>query len=189
MKLSAQFIKSSQRAFTLVELLVVIGILGVLMTVALAAINPAEAQRKARDTQRLKDMATLQTAFEQYLSDGGTAPATTGALPLSSATATTGCTAATNWTGLNLCNYLSKVPSDPVNNVSTKTAVGVASGTGTAQTAAHATVYKLGYDSTTGTYKFCTYLESKSNATKLYNDGGTNTDAFEVFTDSTLTCL
>ncbi|OGY15414.1 MAG: hypothetical protein A3I52_01760, partial [Candidatus Blackburnbacteria bacterium RIFCSPLOWO2_02_FULL_40_10] len=69
LKLSTLKSSKSSKGFTLIELLVVIGIIGTLGAVALVAINPAEAQRKARDTQRIKDMATLQSVVEQYLND------------------------------------------------------------------------------------------------------------------------
>ena len=53
LKLSTLKSSKSSKGFTLIELLVVIGIIGTLGAVALVAINPAEAQRKARDTQRM----------------------------------------------------------------------------------------------------------------------------------------
>ena len=59
-----------RRGFTLIELLVVVGILAVLVVTILITLNPAEAQKKARDTKRMKDLATLQAIVLQWTQDG-----------------------------------------------------------------------------------------------------------------------
>ncbi len=53
--------------FTLVELLVVVGIIGLLATILLANFNSA--RQRARDTQRLTDLKKIQTAIEVYKAD------------------------------------------------------------------------------------------------------------------------
>lgn len=62
----------TNRGFTLIELLVVIAIIGILSSVVLASLNTARG--KARDTTRLSDMHTLQTALALYMSDSSTYP-------------------------------------------------------------------------------------------------------------------
>lgn len=57
--------KKSQ-GFTLFELLVSISIIGIL--VALATVSYSSAQKKARDSRRIQDMKTIQTAAEQFYS-------------------------------------------------------------------------------------------------------------------------
>lgn len=52
------------RGFTLIELLIVIGIIGVLSSVALASLNSS--RRKADDSKRNQDMAQVKTALELY---------------------------------------------------------------------------------------------------------------------------
>lgn len=54
------------KAFTLLELLVVIGIIGVMM--ALATVAYSTAQRSGRDARRKQDMVAIQNALEQYYS-------------------------------------------------------------------------------------------------------------------------
>ncbi len=58
--------KKLKKAFTLLEMLVVIGIIAIL--VALSASSYSTAQRKARDAKRKSDLKTIQNAFEQYYS-------------------------------------------------------------------------------------------------------------------------
>ena len=58
-----------KKGFTLLELLIVIGILAILSTTMLLVINPAEMLRKARDSQRISDLNTLKTAISVYLVD------------------------------------------------------------------------------------------------------------------------
>lgn len=59
---------NSKKGFTLLELLIVITILAVLSVAVVIIINPAETIKKARDTQRISDLATLKTAISLYTS-------------------------------------------------------------------------------------------------------------------------
>ena len=56
----------SKKGFTLLELLIVIGILAILTTVVVLVINPVEYLREARDSSRLSDITTLSTALNHY---------------------------------------------------------------------------------------------------------------------------
>ena len=68
--------KKSQKGFTLIEILVVIGILAILFTIALVAINPQRQFQQANDTKRRSDVNTLLNAITQYAADNaGTLPA------------------------------------------------------------------------------------------------------------------
>lgn len=51
-------------AFTLIELLIVIGILGVMAVIVLVAINPGQKQAQARDTGRISGVSQLGHAVE-----------------------------------------------------------------------------------------------------------------------------
>ena len=55
------------KGFTLLELLIVIGILAILSTTMILVINPAELLKKARDSQRLSDFGAVKTAIAFYL--------------------------------------------------------------------------------------------------------------------------
>jgi len=58
-----------KRGFTLLELLIVIGILAILSTTMILVINPAEMLRKARDSQRISDLSTVKTAIAYYVTN------------------------------------------------------------------------------------------------------------------------
>jgi len=62
-----------QKGFTLLELLIVIGILAILSTTMVLIINPAELLRRARDSQRISDLSTLKTAIGYYLTNASPA--------------------------------------------------------------------------------------------------------------------
>lgn len=66
-------------SFTLIELLIVIGILSILVVTILITLNPGLANKKARDVKRKKDLSTLQAALEAYSTDKGSYPSTGGA--------------------------------------------------------------------------------------------------------------
>ena len=52
--------------FTLVELLIVIGLLGAIALIVIAAINPIEQANRARDTRFKSDAAQMISAIDRY---------------------------------------------------------------------------------------------------------------------------
>ncbi|MCX6736947.1 MAG: type II secretion system protein [Candidatus Parcubacteria bacterium] len=61
-----------KKGFTLLELLIVIGILAILSAVTILVINPAELLRKSRDTQRISDLGSINSAIAFYLTNAST---------------------------------------------------------------------------------------------------------------------
>lgn len=59
----------SRQSFTLVELLIVIGIVAVLSVVVVLVLNPAELLKQTRDSNRLSDMQTLNAALSIFQTD------------------------------------------------------------------------------------------------------------------------
>ena len=66
------FKNKRQSGFTLLELLVVIGIIGLLASIIV--VNLTGARRRARDTKRIADIRQLQTAAEDYYDKNGKYP-------------------------------------------------------------------------------------------------------------------
>ena len=102
--------KSAQKGFTLIEILVVIGIIAVLATIVLIAINPARQFAQARNTQRVSNVNAILNAVGQYVADNK------GTLPTGIPSAAPAKNIAT--AGANLCSsimptYISSLPSDP----------------------------------------------------------------------------
>lgn len=112
----------NSRGFTLIEILVVIGIIAILAAIVIVAINPSRQFAQARDSQRNSDVSAITNAIGQYIADnkgdssGLSIPVTTAG-NISKA-------------GVNLCsklvpNYLAALPVDPSSgtNGTDKTAV------------------------------------------------------------------
>jgi len=59
----------TKKGFTLLELLIVIGILSILSTTIIIVINPAQLLKKARDSQRISDLNTMKTAIAYYITE------------------------------------------------------------------------------------------------------------------------
>jgi type IV pilus assembly protein PilA len=94
--------------FTLIEILVVIGMIAILATIVLIAINPARQFRQGRDTQRTSNVNAILNAIGQYIADNkGNSP-----------TAVTTTKQDISTTGANLCavlvpTYIPALPVDP----------------------------------------------------------------------------
>lgn len=65
----------------MIELLIVIGVLGILATGLLAAVDPFEQLKKARDTNNRQAAVSLQTAFIRYYATHGQLPWDLATLP------------------------------------------------------------------------------------------------------------
>lgn len=61
--------KSQEKGFTLIEVLVVMGIIAVLSTIVLVAINPSRQFAQSRDTQRTSNVTALLNAIGQRAVD------------------------------------------------------------------------------------------------------------------------
>lgn len=71
--------KSLEKGFTLIEILLVMGILGILATTLVVAINPSHQFAKARDAERETDLIAILSVVTQYSAEhSGELPDTDG---------------------------------------------------------------------------------------------------------------
>ena len=171
------------KGFTLIELLVVIAILGILATLVVLAINPAETQRRGRDASRLSDLATIRKAIDLAIADGETLSGTV-AVPFTGTSAgSRDATLATNYVGMDVSKYLSVLPIDPRQTATDVTLLS----DGTTQIAAGSMVYS--FTSNGKTYELNSYIESTDNTAIPANDGGTSATVYEIGTNPGLTLI
>ena len=83
--------RSSQKGFTLIELIIVVTIIGILA--GLAIVNVKFAQRKAREAALMDDLATMRKAIDNFYADKQRYPSDLNEL---------------------VPNYIRKIPSDPI---------------------------------------------------------------------------
>lgn len=95
--------------FTLVELLVVIGILSILIAGVLITLNPFSQFQKAKDAARKSDLFQIQKALEVYSQDNGRYPVSSSSSPTLRIVRLDGTTA--DW-GQNWQPYITTLPKD-----------------------------------------------------------------------------
>ena len=146
--------KTNQKGFTLVELLVVITIIGILAVGGISVIGGA--RQRARDSVRITDMRALVTTLEQIEIDGVGGGATCGAqgYPEDSSWANLGDKIMTN-------GYMDKVPEDPVNN------------------AARDLTYNFIASTNCEAFEVSTAFEHQANSGQMTDDLGNDADRFE----------
>jgi prepilin-type N-terminal cleavage/methylation domain-containing protein len=101
--------------FTLIEILVVLGILAILATLVLVAVNPSRQFKMARDTKRAANVATILNAISQNISDHGGSFVCNGTI---SNLPTTAKVMSSDAAGFNLAecvvpDFISGLPYDP----------------------------------------------------------------------------
>lgn len=106
--------RTKKNGFTLMELLLVIGILGILSVISFSSILGAVA--RGRDSQRKSDIALLKKAVEQYANDVATYPVSDGGSikACGDILSPTVCVSNFSYTiGTDVVTPISKFPADP----------------------------------------------------------------------------
>lgn len=96
--------------FTLVELLVVVGIIGILVAAALLVLNPIGQIQKGNDAKRKGDLTQIQRALETYYHDLGKYPASSADYKI------TYNGQPVNWGSTGFSPYMLTLPKDPTQN-------------------------------------------------------------------------
>lgn len=110
----------ANRGFTLVELLVAVGIIGVLASVSVVSVNSVRA--KGRDAKRVSEVKQMQTALEAYFSNSASAsyPVVGARVDRLGETLVRLCNTAIGFDTIANCDaappvFMQKVPRDPSN--------------------------------------------------------------------------
>ncbi len=114
-----------QKAFTLIEILLVIGMIAVLATVVFVALDPAKRFQDTRNAKRSTDAQSILSAIQTSIIDTqGTLPSGITTVEKQVGTAATGCAIATGGCSVvgatdcvnlsvTLAKYLKTIPQDP----------------------------------------------------------------------------
>lgn len=107
----------NQQGFTLIEILVVIGLIAILAAVVLVAINPARQFAQAHDSQRRSNVQTILDAIGQNIADNkGVFTCAGVTVPVDPTAAGTIMKTGAGSVDLRSClvpKYLSEIPVDP----------------------------------------------------------------------------
>lgn len=171
-----------KKGFTLLELLIVIGILAILTTIVTVVLNPAQLLAQARDSQRLADLKSVNSALGLFVASASsttsfaaTSTVTYGGVtcPFSQFSATCATNSSTTvaglgWVAVNFGDIpsgapLAKLPIDPSNGATY--------------------YYAYAGSSSTLTWELDAKLESAKYSPMEGTDGGNKPDFYEIGTD------
>ena len=122
--------KKMNKGFTLIEVLVVIGIIAILAAIVVVAVNPARQFAQANNSQRWSNVNAILNAVHQYSVDNR------GALPAGiNGTETEICTTGGTCTGLVdlgvlVPTYIVAMPTDPTGSTANGTGYNIGTTTG-----------------------------------------------------------
>lgn len=115
----------TRSGFTLIEILLAIGIIAVLATVVVVSLDPISRFRDARDARRLSDIQSILSAVHQYVIDNqGAFPSGLDTTERQIGTASSGCSISGECSvstgscvdlSSSLDRYLKDIPYDPSN--------------------------------------------------------------------------
>ena len=134
--------------FTLIEILVVIGIIAILAAVVIIAINPGRQFAQARNSQRLSNVNSLLNAIGQNIADNKGVFTCSGTPMYFTGTAATISKSATDLRRCIVPTYISEIGVDPITG--SNTCVDTA-GTGDCATGSYTTGYTIA-TTTSGRY-------------------------------------
>lgn len=171
-----------KKGFTLIELVIVIGILAILASVVVLVLNPAQILAQARDSQRMSDLRSIKSAIAFYLATAtsttiGTGPTCTatgcgtspnspfGSETVNATTTVTG----SGWVQVNLTGTtggspLVALPLDPTNSGSY--------------------FYAYKGENTNKTFELDSRLESEKYRGLMVTDGGNKNSCTGTFVDA-----
>ena len=109
--------RKSSKGFTLIEILIAVGIIAILAAIVIIAINPARQFQRARDSQRWSDVNAVLNAVHQRMVDNKGSFAETGTCDALPATAKY-ITSTDGDNNVDLCaclvtTYIAAMPYDP----------------------------------------------------------------------------
>lgn len=108
-----------KKGFTIVELLAVMAMMSVLLSVVYFSTDVLGNKMRTRDTKRLSDLNLFDRAINEYLLDNKSYPDLAQTLRVSTTIAAGGSSlesALSGWVDENFTGYLTKIPTDPIND-------------------------------------------------------------------------